>query len=272
MPLTGFARYAATGSTIALMAVGQVGAIPRAASPLSALGDDFSNPARLSEWQLDQGDVQAGPPARVDVGRTTPGELTIVSSYSWWVDANRAFSLTKPVSGDFTATLQIRATGRHGGLPRANWSLTGLLVRAPGGDRAHENWIGWTIGAVSGTPVFERKTTQNSVSQLLLIPRTRGWVQLRIVRVDDQFALLRRYPGGHWVLQTVYARPDLPAALDVGIDALSGFDNRPPRPVADLVSHVDAIRFAETGVPPDVRQQVADGHVALASLRRYLTR
>jgi hypothetical protein len=255
----------------ALTLAAQAGA--QATPPLGTLSDDFSSAGRLADWEIDQGDVQSGPPARFDVGRSAAGQLTVIAAYSWWVDATHAFSLMKPVTGDFSVTMRIRASGRSTPLPRANWSLAGLLVRAPGTDRSHENWIGWTIGGVTGTPVFERKTTQESVSHLILIPRRPGWVQLRVVRVADQFALLRRYPKGHWVLQTVYTRPDLPATLDVGLDAQSGFDNRPGfGQVADLVAHVDGIRFADPGLPPDLRATVASGQTALSSLRGYLTR
>src|SRR4051794_34777897 len=88
-----------------------------ASSPLAALSDDFSTATRIDEWHVTQGDVQAGPPARFGVG---DGELTIVSSYSWWVDQSRAFALSKTLTGDFSVTVRLRASGRHSALPRAN--------------------------------------------------------------------------------------------------------------------------------------------------------
>jgi hypothetical protein len=63
------------------------------------------------------------------------------------------------------------------------------------------------------------------------------------------------------VLQRVYERPDLPATLQVGIDAQSGFDSRR----ADLVARADWIRFAVTGIPADRRGE------PLRGLLPYLT-
>src|SRR5262245_3488939 len=172
------------------------------------------------------------------------GVLTVVPAMSWWVDDTHAFFLSKQVTGDFKVTVRIRATGRRGALPRANWSLTGLLVRAPGDDRMNENWIGWTVGQVNGHPSFERKTTAASRSVLKLIPARPGWMQLRVVRLGSAFVLLRRNPGKPWVLQWTYSRNDLPETLEVGIDAQSGYASG----LADLVSRTDWIRFADTGV------------------------
>jgi hypothetical protein len=249
---------------------------PASGSGLPALSDGFGDPATLAGWTVMQGDVQGGPPARYDVDRTAPGQLTIRPAYSWWVKDGRAFFLYRLVSGDFSVTTRLQATGVHGGIPQASWSLAGLLVRSPAGDadRAAERWVGWTAGAVRGARVFERKTTVNADSQLVLAQRSPGWVQLRVVRVADQLALLRRYPGGRWVLQWTYARPDLPAVMQVGIDAQSGWDlDRPgSRHPHDLVAHVDSIRFAETGIPDDVRAKVASGALPLRRLMPYLTR
>jgi hypothetical protein len=249
---------------------------PVSGSGLPALSDGFDDPATLAGWSVMQGDAQGGPPARFDIGRSAPGQLTIHPAYSWWVNDGRAFYLYRLVSGDFSVTTRLWATGAHGDVPRASWSLAGLLVRSPDGDvdRAAESWVGWTAGAVKGARVLERKTTVSADSQLVLAQRAPGPVQLRVVRVADQLALLRRYPGGHWVLQWTYSRPDLPVVVQVGIDAQSGWDLDHPgsRHLHDLVAHVDSIRFAETGIPDDLRTEVADGTLPLRRLMSYLTR
>src|SRR4051812_10444532 len=189
-------------------AAGRDGAPPPASgAALPSLDDEFSRAASLAGWDVMQGEVRKGGPARYDAGRTTPGALTIFSSTSWWVHDMHAFYLSRQASGDFKVTIRIRASGRRSALPRANWSLSGLLVRAPTEDPEAESWIGWTVGAVSGTPVFERKTTAHSFSELRLVPARPGWVELRVVRVGSTFALLRRYPGKPWVLQHAYLRP-----------------------------------------------------------------
>jgi hypothetical protein len=230
---------------------------------LPSLSDEFSG-ATLSGWEVSQGDVQGGAATRFDVA---DGELTIHTGRSWWVNDSRAFFLHKRVDGDFKATVRVRATGEAGATPTADWSLTGLLVRAPTSDREDENWIGWTVGRVEGWNQFERKTTSHSASILHLVKAKPGWVQLRVVRIGAVFALLRRYAGKPWVLQWSYYRPELPRVLEVGVDAQSGYDS----PRADLVSHVDYVRFAPTGVP----EALTHGLYAGAPVRKllpYLTR
>jgi hypothetical protein len=290
MMLRGIDRYRLPGCTawaLAALAI-CVGALlggalawgdapqPASGSGLPALSDGFADPSTLAGWNVMQGDVQGGLPARFDIDRSTPGQLTIRPAYSWWVKDGRAFFLYRLVSGDFSVTTRLQTTGAHGGIPQASWSLAGLLVRSPAGDadRAAESWVGWTAGAVKGGRVLERKTTVDADSQLVLVQRSPGWVQLRVVRVADQLALLRRYPGGRWVAQWTYSRPDLPAVVQVGIDAQSGWDLDHPgsRHLHDLVAHVDWIRFAETGIPDDVRAQVASGALPLRRLMPYLTR
>jgi hypothetical protein len=228
-------------------------------------GDEFDNPASLSSWQVMQGDLADGVATRYEVGS---GQLTIIPGRSWWFGDTRAFFLYKQVRGDFKATMLVDATGQDGGLPTANWSLSGILVRAATTDRARENWLSLRSGAVNGSPVFERKTTRTSHSDLVLTQAVPGWVQLRIVRLGPRFVLLRRYPGRAWQLHWVYTRYDLPATLQVGIDAFSGDEDTK----ADLVSHVDYFRFAGTAVPPRLERGYVAGTVGIRRLLPYLER
>jgi hypothetical protein len=216
------------------------------------------------------GDLRDGVRPRFDIGGTAAGQLTIVPGRSWWVDDSRAFYLYKAVRGDFKATMLVDATGTSGLTPTANWSLSGILVRSPGGDRDRrsENWISFRSGAVGGQPVFERKTTVQSRSELVLAAETPGWVQLRIARVGPRFVLLRRYPGSAWKLHSVYSRYDLPKTLQVGIDAFSGFEDTK----ADLVSHVDWFHFQATAVPAKLKAKYLHGKVRLRKLLPYLER
>ena len=116
--------------------------------------------------------------------------------------------------------------------------------------------------------MFERKTTSAGVSTLVLSPAQQGWVELRIARVGRYFVLLRRSPGGPWVSHFTYVRRDLPLALTAGIDAFSGYGDTK----ADLVSHVDWIHFASTGVPGPLRRAVLAGKRPPSALTRFLTR
>jgi hypothetical protein len=184
------------------------------------------------------------------------------------VDGTRAFALMKPVTGDFVTTLRLRVTGREGPVPTADWSLSGLLVRRPTADRGKESWLSFRVGRVKGKDVFERKTTTAGESVLVLSPAVPGWVDLRVARVGKYFVFLRRFPGKSWVLNHVYLRRDLPAALTVGVDAFSGYADTK----ADLVSHVDSIRFASTGVPGVLKKRVLAGKKSTSALLKYLTR
>lgn len=243
-------------------------AVAFGAAPLPSLSDTFDDPATLPAWQVIQGDYPDGDSTAYDVGKSTVGELTVVPGRSWWVDQTRGWYLYKPVTGDFMATLRLRVTGRSGDEPTANWSLSGLLVRRPTADRAQESWLSFRIGRVNNVDVFERKTTSHGVSHLILTPTKPGWVELRVARVGQYFALLYRYPGGPFRFHYGYWRPDLPQALTVGIDAFSGDDDTK----ADLVSHVDSIAFASTGVPGPLKKQVLAGRKPTSTLLRYLTK
>jgi hypothetical protein len=238
------------------------------AAPLPSLSDTFDNPATGATWQVIQGDYPDGDSTTFDIAKTTPGELTIVPGRSWWVDQTRGFYLYKPVTGDFMASLRLRVTGRDGTVPTANWSLSGLLIRRPVADRAQESWVSFRIGRVNNVDVFERKSTNHGRSALILTPTKPGWVELRVARVGQYFALLYRYPGGAWRFHYAYWRPDLPQTLTVGIDSFSG-DNDTK---ADLVSHVDSLLFASTGVPGPLKKQVLAGKKPASLLLRYLTR
>jgi hypothetical protein len=221
-------------------------------------------------WKQMDGVLRGGVRPRFDVGGTAAGQLTIVPGLSWWVDDSRAFYLYKAVRGDFKATMLVDVTGTSGPIPTANWSLSAILVRSPSGarDRRSENWISFQSGAVGGQPVFERKTTVQSRSELVLAAETPGWVQLRIARVGPRFVLLQRYPSSAWKLHWVYSRYDLPKTLQVGIDAFSGFEDTK----ADLVSHVDWFHFEPTGLPAKLKAKLLRGKVRLRKLLPYLER
>ena len=239
-----------------------------AAGPPSSLSDSFDDAATLSRWQVIEGDLQDGVAPQFDIDRTTPGELTIVPGRSWWVHRDRAFALLRPVVGDFVATAKIRISGKSGPVPTANWSLSGLLLRRVTTARANENWLAFRLGRVDGVDVFERKTTVNGNSLLQLSPAPNGWVELRVARVGSRFLYLRRPAGGNWNFHYSYVRTDLPQSLLVGVDAFSGYDDSK----ADLVSHVDYVNFASTGVPGPLRKAVLAGKRSERALLPYLKR
>jgi hypothetical protein len=236
----------------------------RADTPdLIALSDEFDSAATLSHWQAMQGDVIDGAPTRYAVDS---GELVVHTAHSKWFGGERAFYLWKEVKGDFVATVRLRVSGEHGAVPTADWSLAGLLVRAP--PTKTENWLNFTVGRVRGQSVFERKTTRASSSILVLNAAPTGWIELREVRIGNRFYLLRGAAGGRWILHWRYARRDLPVTLQVGFDAQSGSGDDH----ADLLAHVDYVHYAPTNVPPRLRQRVLRGHAKLKTIWPYLTR
>jgi hypothetical protein len=72
------------------------------------------------------------------------------------------------------------------------------------------------------------------------------------VRTGELVILLRRQTGEEWSLDAVYDRPELPATLQVGIDAQSGYDSDR----TDLIAETDWIHFSETGIPPGTTDAV----------------
>jgi hypothetical protein len=111
-------------------------------------------------------------------------------------------------------------------------------------------------------------TTPGQLTVIVLDPAIPGWVELRIDRLGSRFVLLRRYPGARWRLHWVYSRGDLPASLQVGIDAFSGDEDTK----ADLVSHVDYFHFAATSVPAKLKRRYLAGSIGVRKLLPYLAR
>jgi hypothetical protein len=214
---------------------------------LAAASDEFEDPASLAKWTVLQGDIVSGPEHRYDIGKSTQGQLAIETAHSTWVRNRRGFYMYQQIQGDFSVTVLVRAVGRTTAEPTVDWSLTGLLMRAPRASTVEpENWIGYTTGRVN-QPVTETKTTQGSRSVLRLTNTEPGWVELRVVRVQHLFVLMRRpFQGKEWTIDAAYTRPDLPATLQVGIDALSGGEGDR----ADLLAEAAWIRFKPHGLPP----------------------
>jgi len=225
-----------TACVAPLVASATFAAAALAATP--SLGDEFTDPS-LSGWQATTGEITDG-------GTTTwaveNGQLVVHVAQSSWVNARHAFYLSKTVDGNFDVSTRVLTTGEHDRLPTGDWSLAGLLVRDPSAaETPNEQWVGWTVGRVRRRNVLERKTTQNGVSQLVLLPASALRVDLRIVRRGSSFTLYRRYAGQKWLKVYRYVRPDLGSTLQVGIDAQSGFGTG-----ADLVVRADWVRFAPT--------------------------
>ena len=258
------------GSPKSISVVNAPGANPAAPTDdLAALSDEFDNAATLRRWQ-DHAVVEGWPSMtdRVDINTTAPGHLYLVPRTSTWFEDYHGVYLFKTVTGDFDVTTRIQATGKTTDLPQRTFSLTGLMVRAPrnvtpetwtpGG----ENWVFITTGygdnapGRAGKPQIETKTTQNSRSHLTLIRSQSGWVYLRVVRVSSAFLMLYSFDGQEWYLSQRFTRPDMPATVQVGLNAYTNWESMPgdagtanlegvPNPAfpADLVVHSDYVHF-----------------------------
>jgi hypothetical protein len=219
--------------------------------PPAGVGDEFADASALTGWRLGPGESIDGAGPRASVAG---GLLTIVSAHSTWFGTGHGFGLARRTTGDFTATLRVRPTGLHSPVPTVDWSLTGLMVRAPTTDPLVENWVHLSAGYV-GRPVVERKNTVASHSELVVKDVGAGWIELRIVRNGAALVLLHRNPGQPWVFDYTYLRPDLPPSVELLLTTQSGAESDH----ADLISTIDWLRVRPGSLPVTARASLAEG-------------
>ena len=236
----------AASTTPAPAAADPDGMRPAPLRPVTAVGDEFADAAALSRWRLGPGEAIDGAAPRASVAG---GMLTIVSAHSAWIGTNHGFGLARRTTGDFTATLRVRPAGLRSAVPTVDWSLTGLMVRAPTTDRYVENWVHLSAGYV-GRPVVERKDTVASHSELVVKDATAGWIELRIVRSGPALVLLHRAPDRAWVFDHTYLRPDLPPTVELLLTTQSGAESDH----ADLVSTIDWLRVTPIRLRATLRE------------------
>lgn len=234
-----------------------------AQTDIDQLSDEFSDTAALTRWKRFH-EVEGFPDkiARLSV---KDGKLQLQPGvYGWYADYQAPF-LFKTLTGNFDVRARIKVSGKSTELPAIDWSLAGLMVRQPkrtdknSWQPRQENWLFITTGVAEQTnlPVFEVKTTNNSLSNLKLRPAKAGWVELRIVRIEAAFLLLARYDGQPWQVLERFYRPVMMGPLQVGLNAYSCW-NAIPQPMkadpkvfnetvtdtpADLLLEVDYIRY-----------------------------
>ncbi|HYE54337.1 MAG TPA: hypothetical protein VD996_05820 [Chitinophagaceae bacterium] len=235
-------------------------------TPLEPLNDEFSDNASLQGWQKLH--TIENFPDKIRHFSVSEGTMKLQPFASGWYGDYQAPFLFKTVSGDFDVRARIKVSGRQDSLPQSEWSLAGLMVRQAKQTTSaewqpnQENWLFFTTGIAEpkGTPVFEVKTTNNSISNLKLRPAKAGWVELRIVRVQASFILMYRYTSQEpWTIIERFYRPLLPYQLQVGINAYSGWNEVPndirkdpaifnktllKDPTADIWVEADYIRFS----------------------------
>jgi hypothetical protein len=233
---------------------------------IDVLSDEFNDSTTLQQWSLFH-KIEEFPDKvkQLQVNRLQNGLLELVPKASGWYADFQAPFLFKMVTGDFDVRARVKVSGSGNKLPSVDWSLAGLMVRQPKRTRQNnweprqENWLFITTGVADDVnlPVFEVKTTSNSISNLKLRPAKSGWVELRIVRIDAAFIMLARYEGKPWEVLERFYRPVMMGPLQVGLNAYSSWNGIPaslkkaPKlynetvadAPADLVLQVDYIRF-----------------------------
>lgn len=209
---------------------------------LDSLNDEFNNASSLASWQ--QWHATEAQPDKWKSIQVKNGILELQPYASGWYADFAAPFLYKIIDGNFDVRTKIKVSGEKDALPQTEWSLAGLMVRQPkkpgtAWEARQENWLFLTTGIAEpkGSPVFEAKTTNNSMSNLKLRPAREGWVELRIVRMQASFILMYRYEGEKWtVLERLY-RPQMPFQLQVGINAYSGWNALPADVKGDAATH-----------------------------------
>lgn len=201
---------------------------------LSLLGqmnhsDEFEDAGSLDNWKRFY--KEEGWPDMMKSIDIADGFL-VMEPYTcgWYADYHAPF-IFKEIQGDFTVHARLKISGVSSPKPQTAWSLSGLMIRTPREvipstwKPMGENWIFLTTGYAidSRNPVFETKTTINSKSELQLHPARREWVELRIKREGHVFTLYSKYDDGDWKELERFERLDMPAMVQVGLNAYTDF-------------------------------------------------
>lgn len=239
-----------------------------AQSGIERLSDEFNDTASLQQWSLFH--AAEGYPNKIKSVGVNQGKLELQPKASGWYADYQAPFLFKTITGNFDVRTKVKVSGANSTLPTVDWSLAGLMVRQPKQTNKEtwrprqENWLFITTGIAEQTdlPVFEVKSTNNSLSNLKLRPGKTGWVELRIVRVEAAFILLARYEGEAWQILERFYRPVMMGPLQVGLNAYSSW-NAVPQQIksdpklfnetvldtpSDLLLQVDYIRFKRPAI------------------------
>lgn len=247
---------------------------PPTTDDLAVLSDDFGG-ATLSGWQrifqveqwgFDQLEAQ-------DLGQTRPGWLTLVPYTSSWYQDWRGILMFKEVTGDMIVTTRVRSTNRADtGAPSVNYSLAGIMVRAPrpgvtpatwtaGG----ENYVFLSLGAanVPGTFQTEVKTTTDSNSIIEIEQAAGPEAQVRVARIGSVVITLIREETTPWRIHRRFNRTDFPSTLQVGLTVYTDwsfiFASYTPQQHnttlitggnPDLQAQFDFVTYARPVVPP----------------------
>ena len=251
------------------------------------LSDEFDHAATLGDWRRIWREEfwNADQLEQFDIAETRAGWMSMVPYTSVWYEDFRGELTYKEVAGDFVATTRVAARNRDGtgapgstsgGPPGSEFSLAGILVRAPREDIAccdpggwqpgRERYVFFSIGSAdqTGSWQFEAKTTRaaippetHSVSTLETSPAPGGESELRIARIGIYVILLVREPGDPWRVHRRYVRTDLPATLQVGMTCYTDWAVASTWPSFEHNGSVVAHAWQDPSTPavPDLRAQ-----------------
>lgn len=206
------------------------------ADDLTPLSDEFRSPSSRSRWlRIFQTEGWGNDPLQsFDLAGSAPGRLRLVPHTSSWYAEWRGELTYQEVSGDLVITTEVEVRNRAGtGAPGSRYSLAGIMVRAPRTMTRPSEWtpggqdyVFLSLGAADtpGTWQHEVKTTVDSVSTLDISPGTPS-AGIQVARIGRHLILLRRPPGGAWVVHRRYSRPDFPSTLQAGLTVYTDWPN-----------------------------------------------
>ena len=211
------------GVTILIMLI----SMRLAADDLAGLSDEFNDASSLLKWKrVDEVEKWgANQLEQFDIGKSRSGMMTMIPYTSVWYQDYRGILVFKEIEGDFVVTTELEVNRRNGdGAPRSQFSLAGIMIRAPrkitpetwkpGG----ENYIFLSLGSADSPGVFqfEVKTTINSDSQLQISDGEAHSV-IQVARIGAHVITLKKSPEGNWIVHRRFNRPDMPPIMQVGL-------------------------------------------------------
>ncbi len=233
------------------------------ADDLSHLSDEFDDAASQADW-LRLNDVEGWNADQLetwDINTTRPGHMRLMPHTSAWFDDLRGVLVHKNVTGDFVVTTRMQVGSRVDTSlpPNRLFSLSGIFIHDPrditsaaptpyttdpvwppeanGSDwePGTDNYVFLSYGSAgnAGTWQYEVKTTVNGDSTLYYdnsgVPDS-NTVELQLVKVGNTVVVMRRHPGGNWIVENRYpnAAHDMPEfgdTLQVGLTAYTNWEN-----------------------------------------------
>jgi hypothetical protein len=256
--------------------------------PAQALSDEFDDPASVDRWQRIWFNEGWGrdPLQQIDVAQTRAGWLTLVPHTSSWYEDHVGELFYREIDGDFVLSTRIEARSRdglgapgslHGGANDSEYSLVGLMLRAPRRDVESSGPAGWQPGFeryvfysfgsanVAGSYQTEVKTTRaaiggesHSVSVLQIDSVAVARIELRLARIGAHVIALRRVEGGSWQVHRRYLRDDLPPRLQAGVTCYTDWAVAGTYPYLEQNSTLITHAWNDAGTPadPDLRAQL----------------